>query len=80
MTSTNCTDCSITLYRKLNNSECVCIDGYYDSGDAICLKCNFGCKLCTNGTSCSSCIGTTTRSTPSCGCNSAKFYDDGVST
>lgn len=61
------------------DNQCVCADGYFDNGGALCAPCNTGCATCTNTTSCTECwepYETENQGNGICSCvNITLFYD-----
>ena len=49
-----CISCVDSMHRDIKQN-CKCINGYYDSGFAKCLKCSTTCLTCKDSTSCTSC-------------------------
>ncbi|KAL4470077.1 hypothetical protein ABPG72_008736 [Tetrahymena utriculariae] len=54
--SKQCTSCSNSQFRIFNNYQCIPMQGYFDTGQAIAQKCSQQCKNCVNfATNCISC-------------------------
>ncbi|KAL4490890.1 hypothetical protein ABPG72_008626 [Tetrahymena utriculariae] len=62
--SSKCTSCKLSnTFRvdQINQNQCPCQDGYYDSGQAECSKCNYTCSKCSNQNNCTSCAANSNR-------------------
>lgn len=82
-TPTTCTLCDRRLFRFLNNTNCDCNLGYFETGVPKCGVCDYTCRTCvTVETYCTSCDPTLFRfSEPidnSCPCIDG-YFDDGYS-
>ncbi|KAL4442387.1 hypothetical protein ABPG74_005728 [Tetrahymena malaccensis] len=54
--SKQCTSCSSSQFRIFSNYQCIPMQGYFDTGQAIAQKCSQQCKNCLNfATNCISC-------------------------
>lgn len=65
------------MHRTQNSSSCVCNDGYFDNGVALCEICNHTCATCVNGSTCTSCgpLRLANTTTDLCDCNPGYFED-----
>lgn len=75
----SCDTCNLVQFRKstpITNGLCACLDGYYDSGQAVCQPCLYSCLKCTAASVCSECDSTTHRtlSATTCPCDTG-FFD-----
>jgi hypothetical protein len=79
--ASSCTVCSVSDHRTLSNTSCLCDNGYYDNGVAVCAACNYRCLTCSSGpsTSCLACSSTLFRTfnaaTSECVCNTG-YYEN----
>ncbi|EAS04000.3 EGF-like domain protein (macronuclear) [Tetrahymena thermophila SB210] len=56
LNSKQCTSCSSSQFRIFSNYQCIPMQGYFDTGQAIAQKCSQQCKNCVNfATNCISC-------------------------
>ncbi|CAD8200301.1 unnamed protein product [Paramecium octaurelia] len=72
-----CAQCDITYNR---NSDCSCLEGYYEDNKAECLKCKAECQKCIDGLTCNECkTGSHLISLPLCqSCENGYYYDDAM--
>lgn len=76
-----CTSCNNLKKRTvdpLDSTKCICMSGFYDTGNELCVGCPYYCLTCGNSSSCLSCDATTRDITANCSCRPG-YYDDGVS-
>lgn len=81
-TNASCTSCNLTVHHRLiQGNACPCIDGYYDSGDAVCDACDQSCLTCSGAgpNACLSCDSSLNRflTGSSCLCNQF-FFENGT--
>ncbi len=56
------------------------MDGYYDNGNELCLKCDYRCLTCSSSASCLTCDSLTRKTTNLLNCICLNgYYDDGIS-
>jgi hypothetical protein len=84
--SNSCNSCNLTQFRlvsSLTPSLCVCLNGYYDSGQPICQPCSYFCLQCSSSSVCTLCDSASHRtlnaSTQFCDCN-VGFFDTQTNT
>jgi hypothetical protein len=60
-TATTCRSCPDLRSFFNTSSSCLCDDGYYDAGVAVCAACHYSCATCTNATTCLTCPANRTK-------------------
>ena len=56
------------------------MDGYFDFGNQVCLKCDYKCKTCSSTATCLTCDSATRNISNLANCICLEgFYDDGLS-
>ncbi|EAR98004.2 bowman-birk serine protease inhibitor family protein (macronuclear) [Tetrahymena thermophila SB210] len=68
---TQCLSCLPSLYRELQGSSCVCIQGYFENAKGQCQPCH---------SSCYNCIGPTKFQCSQCDSSQNRFYNQNYST